>query len=130
MFSICFFPPFLCRAEDPSVVRIIKTPVEKLDLIERKSTIIEISIPVKRVSLADEEIVDALVLTPKQIYLTGKAVGITRLTLWDETDKIITFFDLEVSPEISRLKEKMHEMFPDEEDVRITTTHKSILLSA
>ncbi len=129
MLSICFLFPFLCRAEDPPVVRIITAPVEKLDLIQRKSTIIETSIPVKRVSLVDEEIADALVLTPQQIYLTAKGVGITRLTLWDETDKVITFFDLEVLPEISRLKEKLHEMFPDEEDIRVTATHKSISLS-
>lgn len=129
MLSICFLFPFLCRAEDSPVVRIITEPVEKLDLTQRKSTIIELSIPVKRVSLSDEEIADALVLTPQQIYLTAKVVGITRLTLWDETDKVITFFDLEVSPEISRLKEKLHEMFPDEEDIRITAIHKSISLS-
>ncbi len=129
MFSICFFSPFLCRAEDSPVVSIVTAPVEKLELIERKSTIIETSIPVKRISLADEEIADALVLTPQQIYLTGKVAGITRLTLWDETDKVIVFFDLEVSPGISRLKEKLHEMFPDEEDIRITAIHKSISLS-
>jgi pilus assembly protein CpaC len=129
MLSICFLFPFLCRAEDPPVVRVITAPVENLDLIQRKSTIIETSIPVKRVSLADEEIADALVLTPQQIYLTGKVAGVTRLTLWDETDKVIAFFDLEVSPGISRLKEKLHEMFPDEEDIRVTATHKSISLS-
>ena len=129
MFSICFLFPFLCRAEDPSVVSVITTPVRNLDLIESKSTIIETSIPVKRVSLADEEIADALVLTPQQIYLTGKMAGSTKLTLWDETDKVITFFDLVVLPEISRLKEKLHEMLPDEEDIRVTATHKSISLS-
>lgn len=129
MISICFLFPFLCRAEDHPVVSVITTPVEKLDLIERKSTIIETSIPVKRVSLVDEEIADALVLTPQQIYLTGKIAGITRLTLWDEADKVITFFDLEVSPEISRLKEKLHEMFTDEEDIQVTATHTSITLS-
>lgn len=129
MLFICLLFPFLCRAEDAPVVSIIKVPVEKLDLIERKSTIIATSIPVKRVSLADEEIADALVLTPQQIYLTGKVAGITKLTLWDETDKVITFFDIEVSPEISRLKERLHEMFPNEEDIRITATHRSISLS-
>ncbi len=114
MLSICFLFPFLCRAEDSPIVSIITTPVKNLELIQRKSTIIETSIPVKRVSLADEKIADALVLTPQKIYLTGKAVGVTRLTLWDETDKVISIFDLEVSPEIIRLKEELHTMFPDE----------------
>ncbi|MHC4269358.1 MAG: type II and III secretion system protein family protein [Planctomycetota bacterium] len=129
MLSICLLYPLLCQAEVSPVVSVITTPLEELNLIVRKSTIIESSLPVKRVSLADEEIADALVLTPQQIYLTGKVVGITRLTLWDETDKVITSFDLEVLPEISRLKEKLHEMFPDEEDIRVTATHKSISLS-
>ncbi|MHC4139991.1 MAG: type II and III secretion system protein family protein, partial [Planctomycetota bacterium] len=77
----------------------------------------------------DEKIADALVLTPQKIYLTGKAVGITRLTLWDETDKVISFFDLEVSPEIIRLKEELHTMYPDEQYIRVTASHKDISLS-
>jgi len=129
LFSFCFFFPFLCRAEGPPAVSVITTPLQKLTLIMRKSTIIEASIPIKRVSLVDEGIADAVVLTPQQIYLTGKSSGITNLTLWDEADKVIASFDLEVLPEISRLKEKLHEIFPGEEDILVTATHSSITLS-
>ncbi len=129
MLFICTLFPFLCRAEDSPIVSIVTAPVKNLELIQRKSAIIETSVPVKRVSLADEEIADALVLTPQKIYLTGKAVGITRLTLWDGTDKVISFFDLEVSPEIIRLKEELHTMFPDEEDIRVTASHEDVTLS-
>ncbi len=129
MITICFLSQCLCWAENHSVVSVVTMPVEKLDLIERKSSIIETSEPVKRISLADDAIADTLVLTPMQIYITAKTAGITRLTLWGEADKVIAFFDLEVLPEISRLKEKLYEMFPNEEDIQITATHKSITLS-
>jgi pilus assembly protein CpaC len=91
-----------------------------------KSIIIDIRRPVKRVSLADPAVADALVLTPKQIYVTGKAPGVTNLTLWDTEENICRIFDLEAVPDINRLKEKLHEIFPKEENIRITATHDSL----
>jgi pilus assembly protein CpaC len=70
-----------------------------------------------------------MVLTPQQIYLTGKACGVTNVTLWDVENKVIGILDLEISPDISRLKEMLHKILPEEKDVRINATHDQITLS-
>lgn len=94
-----------------------------------KSMILQNPEPVKRVSLADPLIADVMILTPKQVYLTGKTPGLTNLTLWSSSERVSTIFDIEVMPNTAQLKEKLHEMFPEEEDIRVTTTHDRLTLS-
>lgn len=52
-----------------------------------KSQIIQFIAPVKRVSLANPEIADALVTSPSQILVNGKAVGRTTLVVWSESEE-------------------------------------------
>jgi len=94
-----------------------------------RSIIIQSPGPVRRVSLVSPEIADAMVLTTHQIYVTGKAPGITSLTLWGVDNQVIAFLDLEISPDISRLKEMLHRILPDEKDIKVSTTHDHITLS-
>jgi pilus assembly protein CpaC len=116
-----------CLAEDSTK---INTPqAQKLRVTTGKSTIIKSQKPIKRVSLAEPEAADVMVLTPQQVYITGKAPGITSLILWDEADKPSDVYDLEVLPDINRLKEELHGMFPGEENIQVTATHNSVTLS-
>jgi len=62
------------------------------------------------------------------VYLTGKAPGLTNLTLW-EGDSVLGTFDVEVSPDIVRLKEKLHEILPQEENIKVSSLHDTITLS-
>ncbi|MGA1839215.1 MAG: type II and III secretion system protein family protein [bacterium] len=118
-----------CRAGDFSKVRVNISDPDILTLTIGKSLILEVPEGVQRASLANPEIADVMILSPRQIYLTGKTSGITRFTLWSKTDKTITIYDLEVVPDITLLKEKIHEILPPDEDVRITATHDSISLT-
>jgi pilus assembly protein CpaC len=101
---------------------------QKIFLTKGKSVILESPMPVKRISIVDTEVADALVLTPKEVYLTGKAIGKTSLTLWVDST-VHAIFELEITPDIAGLKEKIYEIFPEENDIHITSTHDSIALS-
>jgi pilus assembly protein CpaC len=83
----------------------------------------------KRVSLAAPEIADAVVLTPRQIYITGKAPGVTNLTLWGADNTVSGIIDLEVSPDISQLKERLYKILPEEKDIKVTPTNDNVTLS-
>ncbi len=119
--------PSVWTSDRPRTAIEIHTP-EKINLVVGKSIVIDTPISVKRVSVAAPEIVDTVVLSPRQIYVTGKALGTTNLTLWGPDDRVFTVFDLEVAADLSRLKEKLHEILP-EENIRVTTTHDAITLS-
>ncbi len=121
------FFPVEGRGEGVAQIAIDTLNLQKIHLAVGKSTVIEIPVQIKRISLVDTEIADALVLTPRQIYLTGKAPGITSLTLWID-NKVHSVFDLEVTPNISSLKEKIHEILPEEKDIHVNATHDSITL--
>jgi pilus assembly protein CpaC len=125
----CVVLSFRCWAEDPETTSANTIEPRKLTLTVLKSTVIKTADPVKRVSLAAPEMADVIMLTPQQMYIIGKAPGVTSLILWDETDKITDIFDLEVLPEIDRLKVKLYEMFPQEENILVTATHEAISLS-
>jgi pilus assembly protein CpaC len=115
--------------QSPPRLKLETTSPQKLHLTAGKSVVIQSPGAVRRVSLVSPEIADAMVLTPHQIYLTGKASGLTHVTLWDVDDKVIGILDLEISPDLSRLKEMLHKILPEEKDVRINSTHDHITLS-
>jgi len=104
------------------------TSPQRISLTVGKSAIIQSPEPVKRVSLVAPEIADAMVLTPHQIYLAGKAPGVTNVTLWVDS-KVSAIIDLEVSPDISRLKEVIYKILPEEKDIMVTTANDTIILS-
>jgi pilus assembly protein CpaC len=113
----------------PARVTVHSTAPLKLTLTAGKSLIIERPERIKRVTVAAPEITDAIVLTPRQIYLTGKAPGLTNVTLWNESRAISAVLDIEVVPDVSQLKAKIYELMPQEKDVRVIGTHDAITLS-
>jgi len=129
VFVYCLGFPANSLGEGPGRVKLETTSPQRFSLTVGKSIIIQSPGPVKRVSLVDPEIADAMVLTPWQIYLSGKTPGITTLTLWEEDNKVSAVCDLDVTPDISRLKEKLHEILPEEKDIRVTASHDCITLS-
>ncbi len=128
VFAFCLIFSYQAWGESSANFNLKTTTPQKLTLTVGKSVVIETPKPVKRVSLAAPQIADAVILTPQQIYLNGKAPGLTNLTLWED-NKVSAIFDLEVSPDIIRLKEKLHEILPGEDDVRIIAAHGHITLS-
>ena len=119
--------PSGAMATDGAVKLSAKAP-QKINLIVGKSLVIEIPYSAKRVSLAAPAFADAMVLTPRQIYLTGKSPGMTNLTVW-EGDAIAAAYDVEVAPDVVRLKEVLHEILPQETNIRVSALHDTITLS-
>jgi pilus assembly protein CpaC len=118
-----------CWGGNPSGLTLETTSAQKLYLTVGKSVVIQSPGPIRRVSLVSPEIADAMVLTPQQIYLIGKTPGMTGVTVWGKNNKVAAAFDLEISPDVSRLKEMMHKIFPEEKEIKISAAHDHIALS-
>ena len=102
---------------------------QQLSLVVGKSTVVDVPVPIKRASLADPQIADAIVLSPKQIYVTGKGYGTTNLTLWGKDDQVLAIFDLDVGVDLVRLKQHLAELLPDETNIHLRGTHDHVSLS-
>lgn len=100
----------------------------KLDITSGKSIVMKSDINVKRISVGSPEIADFILLSPKEIYIKGKAAGFTNMILWQEGG-ITTIYDIEVTYDISRLKEKLYHILPDEKEIKIMSTNDSLTLS-
>ncbi len=104
-------------------------PAKNITIVAGKSLTMRTRLPVKRISIAAPDIADALALSPTQIYVTGKTPGLTNLTLWGEADRITATFNVEVTPDVSGLKMKLHEVLPDQTGIKVAAAQGSITLS-
>ena len=102
---------------------------QKLELTSGKSKVLDLPMAIKRASLANPEVADTVVLSPTQIYLTGKTSGVTNLMLWNESGKMISMYDVVIVPDLTRLKENIHKTLPEEKDILVTSSHDHITLS-
>ena len=116
-------------AEEPVGGTVEQHDIQKLELTIGKSKVLDLPVAIKRASLANPDVADTVVLSPTQIYLTGKATGVTNLTLWNESGKMMGLYDVVIAPDLSRLKENLHKSFPDERGIHVTSNHDHITLS-
>ncbi len=92
-----------------------------------KSLLINTTERLKRVSVTDPSVADALVVTPTQVLVNGLAPGEVSLLIWDELERSRSF-DLRVDVDISAASEEMHRLFP-EEQISVTPSRNAIVLS-
>ncbi|BCR03452.1 pilus assembly protein CpaC [Desulfuromonas versatilis] len=91
------------------------------------SDMIKTAQPFKRVSIADSEVADVVVLSPREIYVFGKMVGYTSVMLWEE-GKSRTLLDVVVSLDLTALKQKLHELYPNQR-IEVYASETGVVLS-
>ncbi len=121
--------PVISSAAGPIRSKMTSTASEKINLTAGKSLTIESREVLKRVAVAQPAIVEATILSPRQIYLNAKAPGTTSLTLWGPGDTIAGILDIEVTPDVNGLKETIHRMFPGEKGILVTSSGNYLTLS-
>ena len=86
-------------AQDPATGNVEQRDIQKLEVTSGKSKVLDLPVAIKRASLANPEVADTVVLSPTQLYLTGKTTGVTNLTLWNESGKMMGMYDVIVAPD-------------------------------
>ncbi len=84
--------------------------------------------PAKRVSVADPDIADVVVLSPTEYYLLGRDVGVTNLIVWDRDDGARSSFEVEVTHDLEGLKTRLFRLIPGN-NIEVTSAQRSIVLS-
>ncbi len=92
-----------------------------------KSTLLTIKEPSKRVSISNPKIAELNLISPTEVLINGKKIGITSLVVWDPQGKT-SFFDVIVTGNISRLEEQIKEVAPHD-DIRAELAADTIVLS-
>jgi len=92
-----------------------------------KSLLINTTERLRRVSVTDPSVADALVVTPTQVLVNGLSPGEVSLLIWDELERSRSF-DLRVDVDITAATEEMHRLFPVEQ-INVTPSRSAIVLS-
>src|SRR5580704_7824651 len=92
-----------------------------------KSLLINTTERLKRVSVTDPGVADAIVVTPTQILVHGRSAGEVSLLIWDELERSRSF-DLRVDVDVSATAEEERRVFPDEQ-ITVTPSRSAIVLS-
>ncbi|MDD5322804.1 MAG: type II and III secretion system protein family protein [Methylococcales bacterium] len=75
-----------------------------------------------------EEAAETSFMPPNQVLIHGKSIGTTNLYLWGANGKIIQVLNIEVTPDLASLREKLSELLPHE-NIAVRSSQKSIVLS-
>jgi pilus assembly protein CpaC len=92
-----------------------------------KSLLINTTGRLRRVSVTDPTVADAVVVTPTQVLINGLSPGEVSLLIWDELERSRSF-DLRVDVDITAASEEMHRLFPDEK-INVSPSRSAIVLS-
>ncbi len=120
--------PLVALAQDAQVpeLRIQSQATKRVRVAMGQSVLVNTKKFINQMSLAAPEIADSILLSPRQIYVVGKSIGKTTLTLWDDLRKA-SVIDIEVVPDVVRLKDRLNEILPSE-PIRVAAAHDGLTL--
>lgn len=92
-----------------------------------KSQVLDIKVPIQKVSMGNPEIADILVLRNGQLYVLGKKLGTTNVLLWNKNSQLIKAIDIEVVHDLNTLKAKLFRVLPNEK-IEVYSSQGSLVL--
>ncbi len=93
-----------------------------------KSQILQLDVPFADALVGNAEIADVLPLTDRAVYVLGKSLGSTSLTIYGRNRSLIAVVDLIVSHDMDGLKARLFELMP-EENIEVRAINTGVVLS-
>lgn len=93
-----------------------------------KSRILRVNASVNELLIGNPDVADVMPLTNKSVYVLGKMVGSTSLSILGPRKKLIAVIDIRVSHDTRSLKRDLYEIMP-EQIIEVRAANDSIILS-
>ncbi len=87
----------------------------QLDVPLNKSQVVTVDRPFGKAMVGNQEIADIVPITNRSLYVLGKKMGTTSLTIYDNNNIVISVVDVAVGPDIVSLRRQMAELIPSEQ---------------
>ena len=100
----------------------------QLDVPLNKSQILNVDRNFSRAMIGNDEIADILPMTNRSLYVLGKQMGTTSLTLYDSSNRMISVVDVAVGPDVVSLRRQLEQLIPSEK-VGANISNDSIVLT-
>lgn len=99
-----------------------------VEIAVNKSQVLTADTTIDRAMIGNDEIADILPVSSNSIYVLGKAVGTTSLTLYDRANRVIAIMDISVGPDVGGLREQMAQLMPGQ-PVEARVSNGAVVLS-
>lgn len=99
-----------------------------LEVPLNKSQVVSTDSPIARAMVGNADIADVLPITDRSIYVLGKKMGTTSLTLYDRLGRVITIMDIAVGPDVIALGEQLRQLVPGEK-IEARISNEAVVLT-
>ena len=94
-----------------------------------KSQVIQLPVEYRDLLIAEPKIADVLPLNSRSVYVIGKSIGSTALTIYGPNKQLIASVNVVVSGDLDGLRTSLKDLLPRESDIQVRQANQSIVLS-
>jgi pilus assembly protein CpaC len=120
----------ICHAQATSYKASFKENKEAvaINVLVGQSRVINFDRPVGRFSVSNPEIAEAVLVTPDQVLVNGKAFGQVNFIAWEQSGGEYLVFDVYVRGNLSLIDSQIRALFP-KDDIRLSQANGSVVIS-
>src|SRR5215469_8519630 len=94
-----------------------------------KSRTVPFEKPFTKAIVGSSDIVDVLPISDRTLYLQGKKLGTTNVTVFDVDGRLVSILDVEVAMDIGEIQQKIHQSGVGLDAVHVSATGNQVTLS-
>ena len=87
--------------------------VGHMQIVIGTSETLRVSMPFSEIVVGDPETADVNPLTDKMLYVLGRKLGLTNVTLFDESKQLVGVIDVEVTQNLDGLRQALRQALPN-----------------
>jgi pilus assembly protein CpaC len=115
-------------AGTPAVAQqFITAPHGSVTLARGTSAVLVSPVAISRVSMADPEVAEAVVMSPRELLINGKTVGTTTFVVWD-AGGMRSIYMVEVTADAGALGRHLRTLYPDE-NIEVSASGNTLVLA-
>lgn len=126
--AACLLTAARGEAQEPSTQIVHAERYTTISVPIYKSRIVALPTPAKRVSVANPDIADVLVVGSGELYILGKDLGATNVLLWDRDERLISSVSVFVTHDLEGLRETIASVLPGEK-IQVVSAQRDLVLS-
>ncbi len=99
-----------------------------INVLVGQSRVINFDRAIGRFSISNPEVAEAVMVSPNQVLVNGKAFGQVNFIAWEKSDQKFIVFDVFVRANLSLIDSQIRALFP-RDDIRLSQANGSVVLS-
>jgi len=101
---------------------------ESMALALNKAKLITLAVPIRDVIIANPNITDVIVKTPRQVYLVGQGTGETSVFFVGLDNNVVKHLVVEVEANLDEARQALRELLPDA-DIKLRNVNSNVVMS-